>query len=59
MSERASADGGAFHFRSSFRRRFRIHFPIRRGGRAAIRHRIAGSGRSILPTSPRSIEVWS
>jgi hypothetical protein len=59
MSERALADGRACYFRISFRRRFRIHFPIKRGGRAAIRHRFAGSGRSVLPTSPRPIEVWS
>lgn len=59
MSERALAGGRVCHFRISFRRRFHIPFPIRRRGRAAIPHRFADPGRSVLPTSPRSIEVWS
>jgi hypothetical protein len=59
MSERVLADGRACHFRISFRRRFRIPFPIRRSERAGFPHRFADPGRSVLPTSPRSIEVWS
>lgn len=46
-------------FRWRFRHGFRWPFPIRSGRSGAIRHRFADRGDSILPTSPRPIEVWS
>jgi hypothetical protein len=46
-------------FRWPFRHRFRRPFPIRSGRRGVIRHRFTDRGGSVLPTSPRPIEVWS
>jgi len=58
MTERRAED-----FRRPFRWRFpcgfRRPFRLRSGARRPIRHGFADRGASILPTSPRPIEVWS
>lgn len=49
----------ALAFRWPFRLGFRLLFPISEGGAAAIWHQRGLCGEPVLPTSPRSIEVWS
>lgn len=60
---RGSAVARSEHFPQTFRHLFLHLFPLlfrlEGGGTPRIRHGFADRGDSILPTSLRSIEVWS